>query len=206
MTRLFLALLVLFSINVHAQQYTRTILGDSVNKSTKLKAERFKTMWDGKIKGKRYYNETFILGKVNDESYYLRYDQYADQFEAKRQQEQEAQNLERELSKVVTYDSLNYFFLPYYYKNKKQFNVGYLNLLLNLDTLKIYGKNEVTFRPATFSPTTIEIGFPPRYIHRKLFFVQRMEETPIQISKRKLNKLFETLPLEPVELKSDFLN
>jgi len=90
MTRLFLALLVLFSINVHAQQYTRTILGDSVNKSTKLKAERFKTMWDGKIKGKRYYNETFILGKVNDESYYLRYDQYADQFEAKRQQEQEA--------------------------------------------------------------------------------------------------------------------
>ena len=72
---------------------------------------------------------------------------------------------------------------------------------MDLDSLKIYGKNEVTFRPATFSPTTIEIGFPPRYIHRKLFFVQRKEETPIQISKRKLSKLF-----EKTEFNSSFLN
>ena len=179
-----------------AQQYTRTILGDSVNKSSRLKSERFRSMWDGKIKGKRYYNENFTKGKINSETYFLRYDQYEDQFEAKSLLEGEEFNLDRELSKVVTYDSLEYYFLPYYYKNKKRFNVGYLTLLFDLDTLKIYRKNEVTFRPATFSPTTIEIGFPPRYIHRKLFFVQKNEKTPIQISKNSFYKLLESLNLD----------
>jgi len=179
-----------------AQQYTRTILGDSVNKSSRLKSERFSSMWDGKIKGKRYYNENFTKGKINSETYFLRYDQYEDQFEAKSLLEGEEFNLDRELSKVVTYDSLEYYFLPYYYKNKKRFNVGYLTLLFDLDTLKIYRKNEVTFRPATFSPTTIEIGFPPRYIHRKLFFVQKNEKTPIQISKNSFYKLLESLNLD----------
>jgi len=178
-----------------AQQYTRTILGDSVNKSSRLKSERFRSMWDGKIKGKRYYNENFTKGKINSETYFLRYDQYEDQFEAKSLLEGEEFNVDRELSKVVTYDSLEYYFLPYYYKNKKRFNVGYLTLLFDLDTLKIYRKNEVTFRPATFSPTTIEIGFPPRYIHRKLFFVQKNEKTPIQISKNSFYKLLESLNL-----------
>ena len=84
MKRLFLVVpFLLFSFNIQAQQYIRTILGDSVNKSTKLKAERFRSMWNGKIKGKRYYNEAFVLGKVNEKEYLLRYDQYADQFEAK---------------------------------------------------------------------------------------------------------------------------
>ena len=179
-----------------AQQYTRTILGDSVNKSSRLKSERFRSMWDGKIKGKRYYNENFTAGKINSEKCFLRYDQYEDQFEAKSLLEGEEFNVERELSKVVTYDSLEYYFLPYYYKNKKRFNVGYLNLLFDLDTLKIYRKNEVTFRPATFSPTTIEIGFPPRYIHRKLFFIQQNEETPIQISKRAFLKQIESLKID----------
>jgi len=179
-----------------AQQYTRTILGDSVNKSSRLKSERFRSMWDGKIKGKRYYNENFTKGKINSETYFLRYDQYEDQFEAKSLLEGEEFNVDRELSKVVTYDSLEYYFLPYYYKNKKRFNVGYLTLLFDLDTLKIYRKNEVTFRPATFSPTTIEIGFPPRYIHRKLFFVQKNEKTPIQISKNSFYKLLESLNLD----------
>jgi len=179
-----------------SQQYTRTILGDSVNKSSRLKSERFRSMWDGKIKGKRYYNENFTAGKINSEKYFLRYDQYEDQFEAKSLLEGEEFNVERELSKVVTYDSLEYYFLPYYYKNKKRFNVGYLNLLFDLDTLKIYRKNEVTFRPATFSPTTIEIGFPPRYIHRKLFFIQQNEETPIQISKRAFLKQIESLKID----------
>ena len=74
MIRLFLVVLfVLFSLNIRAQQYTRTILGDSINKSTKLKSERFRSMWNGKIKGKRYYNEAFVLGKVNDKKYLLRY-------------------------------------------------------------------------------------------------------------------------------------
>ena len=207
MIRLFsVVLFVSFSLNIQAQQYTRTILGDSINKSTKLKSERFRSMWNGKIKGKRYYNEAFVSGKVNDKEYLLRYDQYADQFEAKERSDLEVENVERELTKVVTYDSLNYYFLPYYYKNKKRFNVGYLNMLMDLDTLKIYGKNEVTFRSATFSPTTLEIGFPPRYIHRKLFFVQRKEETPIQISKRKLSKYIETLTLETTDLNSILIN
>ena len=185
----------LYFFQGQAQQYTRTILGDSVNKSSRLKSERFRSMWDGKIKGKRYYNENFTKGKINSETYFLRYDQYEDQFEAKSLLEGEEFNLDRELSKVVTYDSLEYYFLPYYYKNKKRFNVGYLTLLFDLDTLKIYRKNEVTFRPATFSPTTIEIGFPPRYIHRKLFFVQKNEKTPIQISKNSFYKLLESLNL-----------
>ena len=55
--------------------------------------------------------------------------------------------------------------------------------------VKIYKKNEVTFRPATFSPTTIEIGFPPRFIKRVLYFIQKGEKTPVQISKKQLKKL-----------------
>lgn len=202
MTRLFLTtLFILFSTNTQAQQNMRTILGDSINNSTRLRAERFRLMWNGKIKGKRYYNEVFVLGKVNDKEYFLRYDQFVDQFESKERQDSEAQDVVRELSRVVNYYSLNYYFLPYYYKNKKRFNVGYLNLLMDLDTLKIYGKKEVTFRPATLSPTTIEVGFPPQYIHRKLFFMQRNEDTPIQISKRKLNKYFETTEFDMSFLK-----
>lgn len=192
-----LVLLGIFtSIPVQSQQSLQTMLGDSVNNNYKLKSERFRSMWNGNIKGKRYYNETFTTGKVNDSTYLLRYDQYADQFEFKKRIGQEEELVERELSVVITYDSLKFYFLPYYYKNRKKFNVGYLNLVDDLDTLKVYRKYEVTFRPATFSPTTIEIGFPPRYIHRKLFFVQRRDNTPVQTGKRKLVKLYESFQMD----------
>ena len=105
------------------------------------------------------------------------------------------QFVERTLSKVVIYKMNKYFFLPYYYRGGKNFNVGYLSLLEDLDSIRFYRKDEVKFQPATFSPTTIEIGFPPRFIKRKLFFIQKKEATPIQIGKRKLIKLIESLSL-----------
>ncbi len=195
MVRILVLVGILISLPVQSQQSLRTMLGDSVNTSYKLKSDRFRSMWSGKIKGERYYNDTFTPGKVNDSTFLLRYDQYADQFEFKKKFEQEEDLVERELSVVITYDSLKFYFLPYYYKNQKKFNVGYLNLVDDLDSLKIYRKYEVTFRPATFSPTTIEIGFPPRYIHRKLFFIQRRDNTPVQIGKRKLVKLYESFQM-----------
>ena len=188
--------MIFISIPVQSQQSLQTMLGDSVNNNYKLKSERFRSMWNGNIKGERYYNESFTTGKVNDSTYLLRYDQYADQFEFKKRIGHEEELVERELSVVITYDSLKFYFLPYYYKNRKKFNVGYLNLVDDLDSLKVYRKYEVTFRPATFSPTTIEIGFPPRYIHRKLFFVQRRDNTPVQIGKRKLVKLYESFQMD----------
>lgn len=196
MIRKLVLLGIFISIPVQSQQSLQTMLGDSVNNNYKLKSERFRSMWNGNIKGERYYNETFTTGKVNDSTFLLRYDQYADQFEFKKRIGQEEELVERELSVVITYDSLKFYFLPYYYKNRKKFNVGYLNLVDDLDTLKVYRKYEVTFRPATFSPTTIEIGFPPRYIHRKLFFVQRRDNTPVQIGKRKLVKLYESFQMD----------
>ena len=196
MIRKLVLLGIFISIPVQSQQSLQTMLGDSVNNNYKLKSERFRSMWNGNIKGERYYNESFTTGKVNDSTYLLRYDQYADQFEFKKRIGHEEELVERELSVVITYDSLKFYFLPYYYKNRKKFNVGYLNLVDDLDTLKIYRKYEVTFRPATFSPTTIEIGFPPRYIHRKLFFVQRRDNTPVQIGKRKLVKLYESFQMD----------
>lgn len=196
MIRKLVLLGIFISIPVQSQQSMQTMLGDSVNNNYKLKSERFRSMWNGNIKGERYYNETFTDGKVNDSTFLLRYDQYADQFEFKKRIGQEEELVERELSVVITYDSLKFYFLPYYYKNRKKFNVGYLNLVDDLDTLKVYRKYEVTFRPATFSPTTIEIGFPPRYIHRKLFFVQRRDNTPVQIGKRKLVKLYESFQMD----------
>ena len=196
MIRKLVLLWIFISIPVQSQQSMQTMLGDSVNNNYKLKSERFRSMWNGNIKGERYYNETFTDGKVNDSTFLLRYDQYADQFEFKKRIGQEEELVERELSVVITYDSLKFYFLPYYYKNRKKFNVGYLNLVDDLDTLKVYRKYEVTFRPATFSPTTIEIGFPPRYIHRKLFFVQRRDNTPVQIGKRKLVKLYESFQMD----------
>ena len=196
MIRKLVLLGIFISIPVQSQQSLQTMLGDSVNNNYKLKSERFRSMWNGNIKGERYYNETFTSGKVNDSTFLLRYDQYADQFEFKKRIGQEEGLVERELSVVITYDSLKFYFLPYYYKNRKKFNVGYLNLVDDLDTLKVYRKYEVTFRPATFSPTTIEIGFPPRYIHRKLFFVQRRDNTPVQIGKRKLVKLYESFQMD----------
>jgi len=182
MIRKLVLLGIFISIPVQSQQSLQTMLGDSVNNNYKLKSERFRSMWNGNIKGERYYNESFTTGKVNDSTYLLRYDQYADQFEFKKRIGHEEELVERELSVVITYDSLKFYFLPYYYKNRKKFNVGYLNLVDDLDTLKVYRKYEVTFRPATFSPTTIEIGFPPRYIHRKLFFIQRRDNTKTEIS------------------------
>jgi hypothetical protein len=196
MIRKLVLLGIFISIPVQSQQSLQTMLGDSVNNNYKLKTERFRSMWNGNIKGERYYNESFTTGKVNDSTYLLRYDQYADQFEFKKRIGHEEELVERELSVVITYDSLKFYFLPYYYKNRKKFNVGYLNLVDDLDTLKVYRKYEVTFRPATFSPTTIEIGFPPRYIHRKLFFIQRRDNTPVQIGKRKLVKLYESFQMD----------
>lgn len=196
MIRKLVLLGIFISIPVQSQQSLQTMLGDSVNNNYKLKSERFRSMWNGNIKGERYYNESFTTGKVNDSTYLLRYDQYADQFEFKKRIGHEEELVERELSVVITYDSLKFYFLPYYYKNRKKFNVGYLNLVDDLDSLKVYRKYEVTFRPATFSPTTIEIGFPPRYIHRKLFFIQRRDNTPVQIGKRKLVKLYESFQMD----------
>tara|TARA_Y100000287_G_C13990005_1_gene242370 strand:+ start:186 stop:569 length:384 start_codon:yes stop_codon:yes gene_type:complete len=73
-------------------------------------------------------------------------------------------------------------------KKLKIFNVFIIkninfNLIKKIKSLK----NEVTFRPATFSSTIIEIGFPPRLIKRQLYFTQQKEKTPIQ-TKQKKNK------------------
>ncbi len=196
MKNLFILFVLIIPFNNYSQNYVRTIIGDSVNKSTKLKSDRFRSMWDGKIKGEKYDSPDFSLGKVNGDELFLRYNLYNDEFELKKTINGSMQFVERTLSKVVIYKMNKYFFLPYYYRGGKNFNVGYLSLLEDLDSIKFYRKDEVKFQPATFSPTTIEIGFPPRFIKRKLFFIQKKEATPIQIGKRKLIKLIESLSLD----------
>lgn len=196
MKNVIILIVLLIPFNNYSQDYVRTIIGDSVNKSTKLKSDRFRSMWDGKIKGEKYDSPDFILGKVNGDELFLRYNLYNDEFELKKTINGSMQFVERTLSKVVIYKMNKYFFLPYYYRGGKNFNVGYLSLLEDLDSIRFYRKDEVKFQPATFSPTTIEIGFPPRFIKRKLFFIQKKEATPIQIGKRKLIKLIESLSLD----------
>ena len=187
--RIVTLMLLLCVMHTEAQTYMNNMLADSINTNTQLKSERFRSMWNGKIKGDRYVNNSFTTGKINQEAYLLRYDLYEDRFEFKKQINAPEDYVIRDLSVVVHYDTVDYYFLPYYYRSKKKFNVGYLSLIHDLDTAKIYRKNEVTFRPATFSPTTIEIGFPPRFIKRVLYFIQKGEETPVQISKKQLKKL-----------------
>ena len=196
MKTVIILIVLLIPFNNYSQDYVRTIIGDSVNKSTKLKSDRFRSMWDGKIKGEKYDSPDFSLGKVNGDELFLRYNLYNDEFELKKTINGSMQFVERTLSKVVIYKMNKYFFLPYYYRGGKNFNVGYLYLLKDLDSIRFYRKDEVKFQPATFSPTTIEIGFPPRFIKRKLFFIQKKEATPIQIGKRKLIKLIESLSLD----------
>ena len=196
MKNVIILIVLLIPFNNYSQDYVRTIIGDSVNKSTKLKSERFRSMWDGKIKGEKYDSPDFSIGKVNGDELFLRYNLYNDEFELKKTINGIMQFVERTLSKVVIYKMNKYFFLPYYYRGGKNFNVGYLYLLDDLDSIRFYRKDEVKFQPATFSPTTIEIGFPPRFIKRKLFFIQKKEATPIQIGKRKLIKLIESLSLD----------
>ena len=196
MKNVIILIVLLIPFNNYSQDYVRTIIGDSVNKSTKLKSDRFRSMWDGKIKGEKYDSPDFSLGKVNGDELFLRYNLYNDEFELKKTINGSMQFVERTLSKVVIYKMNKYFFLPYYYRGGKNFNVGYLSLLEDLDSIRFYRKDEVKFQPATFSPTTIEIGFPPRFIKRKLFFIQKKEATPIQIGKRKLIKLIESLSLD----------
>ena len=196
MKNVIILIVLLIPFNNYSQDYVRTIIGDSVNKSTKLKSDRFRSMWDGKIKGEKYDSPDFSLGKVNGDELFLRYNLYNDEFELKKKINGSMQFVERTLSKVVIYKMNKYFFLPYYYRGGKNFNVGYLSLLEDLDSIRFYRKDEVKFQPATFSPTTIEIGFPPRFIKRKLFFIQKKEATPIQIGKRKLIKLIESLSLD----------
>ncbi len=196
MKKLFFIIFLLLPLINFSQGYVRNMLGDSVNKSTKLKSDRFRSMWDGKIKGEKYDSPDFSLGKVNGDELFLRYNLYNDEFELKKTINGSMQFVERTLSKVVVYKMNKHFFLPYYYRGGKNFNVGYLSLLKDLDSIRFYRKDEVKFQPATFSPTTIEIGFPPRFIKRKLFFIQKEEATPIQIGKRKLIKLLESLSLD----------
>jgi hypothetical protein len=98
MIRKLVLLGIFISIPVQSQQSLQTMLGDSVNNNYKLKSERFRSMWNGNIKGERYYNESFTTGKVNDSTYLLRYDQYADQFEFKKRIGHEEELVERELS------------------------------------------------------------------------------------------------------------
>lgn len=196
MKKLFFIIFLLLPLINFSQGYVRNMLGDSVNKSTKLKSDRFRSMWDGKIKGEKYDSPDFSLGKVNGDELFLRYNLYNDEFELKKTINGSMQFVERTLSKVVVYKMNKHFFLPYYYRGGKNFNVGYLSLLKDLDSIRFYRKDEVKFQPATFSPTTIEIGFPPRFIKRKLFFIQKKEATPIQIGKRKLIKLLESLSLD----------
>lgn len=196
MKKLFFIIFLLLPLINFSQGYVRNMLGDSVNKSTKLKSDRFRSMWDGKIKGEKYDSPDFSLGKVNGDELFLRYNLYNDEFELKKTINGSMQFVERTLSKVVVYKMNKHFFLPYYYRGGKNFNVGYLSLLKDLDSIRFYRKDEVKFQPATFSPTTIEIGFPPRFIKRKLFFIQKKEATPIQIGKRKLIKLIESLSLD----------
>tara|TARA_B100001094_G_scaffold32274_1_gene26772 strand:+ start:5076 stop:5678 length:603 start_codon:yes stop_codon:yes gene_type:complete len=196
MKKLFFIIFLLLPLINFSQGYVRNMLGDSVNKSTKLKSDRFRSMWDGKIKGEKYDSPDFSLGKVNGDELFLRYNLYNDEFELKKTINGSMQFVERTLSKVVVYKMNKHFFLPYYYRGGKNFNVGYLSLLKDLDSIRFYRKDEVKFQPATFSPTTIEIGFPPRFIKRKLFFIQKEEATPIQIGKRKLIKLIESLSLD----------
>ena len=200
MKKLFFIIFLLLPLINFSQGYVRNMLGDSINKSTKLKSDRFRSMWDGKIKGEKYDSPDFILGEVNGDVLLLRYNLYNDEFESKKKNNEITKFVERTLSKVVIYKTNKYFFLPYYYKGGKNFNVGYLSLITDLDSIRLYRKDEVKFQPATFSPTTIEIGFPPRFIKRKLFFIQKKEATPIQIGKRKLIKLIESLSLD-LELK-----
>lgn len=195
MKQICIFLLVILPVTGYTQNYALTMLRDSVNNSTKLKSERFRSMWDGKIKGKKYDNPDFSLGVVDEENFLLRYNRFSDEFESKKNINSKLQFVERTLSKVVTYNAQKHFFLPYYYRGGKNFNVGYLALLADLDSIKLYRKDEVIFQPATFSPTTIEIGFPPRFIRRKLFFIQNKDATPIQIGKRKFRKLTESLSL-----------
>ena len=80
----FILITLLFSLNSYSQNYLRTIIGDSVNKNTKLKSDRFRSMWNGKIKGKKYDSPDFSLGEVNGDVLLLRYNLYNDEFESKK--------------------------------------------------------------------------------------------------------------------------
>ena len=131
-------IVLLIPFNNYSQDYVRTIIGDSVNKSTKLKSDRFRSMWDGKIKGEKYESPDFSLGKVNGDELFLRYNLYNDEFELKKTINGSMQFVERTLSKVVIYKMNKYFFLPYYYRGGKNFNVGYLSLLEDLDSIRFY--------------------------------------------------------------------
>ena len=57
------------SIN-YSQTYFNNMLADSVNNSTKLKSDRFRSMWNGKIKGQRYLDTLFKKGEINNEDFY----------------------------------------------------------------------------------------------------------------------------------------
>ena len=88
------------------------MLADSVNNSTKLKSDRFRSMWNGKIKGQRYLDTLFKKGKINNEDFFIRYDLYEDRFEFKKNIRDKINYVKRDLSFVISYDSSKFYFLP----------------------------------------------------------------------------------------------
>lgn len=135
------------------------MLADSVNNSTKLKSDRFRSMWNGKIKGQRYLDTIFKEGKINNEDFFIRYDLYEDRFEFKKNIRDKISYVKRDLSFVISYDSSKFYFLPYYYKNKRKFNVGYLNLLVDHDSIKYTLKMKLHLDLLHFPQLLLKLDF-----------------------------------------------
>ena len=207
---------ILLSIHTHAQFNSgdadgaalldsrfQDLLADLVNDVRKYNL----THYEKNTKGSPYYNDRFVKGTIlqNDKAVsnrlFFRYNAYADEIEMGTHPDQkEAKEAVIKKNDIVCkFGDQTYYYLPFLNKNKKV-SLGYLIPLYESDQLKLLLQIKKVYREATIPRTSLERGFPPRFIEEKNYYLSIDEQTPNYLGNDP-KKLAKNLPLE---LKSKF--
>ncbi|MEZ4811526.1 MAG: hypothetical protein R2819_14295 [Allomuricauda sp.] len=142
------------------------------------------------IDGTIYLNENFTLGSLyeNGEAFknlYLRYDAYNDEVELK---ETSDADLVRAMVKHPAY-SCNINGEDYYYLSYKDEDgvskEGYLTPLVSGGDYVLFVKRIKVFKEGKPAKTSLDKGFPHRFLDKTEYYVSRAGETPIFMKNKK---------------------
>lgn len=138
-----------------------------------------------KIKGSPYLNKSFKLGSVKHKEdslpnkLYLRYNSYNDEIEIGTHPDQKIS--EKAILKrnniVCVIDNEVFLYTPFLNKENKT-KLGYLTPLLTNKKIGFYIRRKTRFLEETIPRTSLERGFPPRFIHEKEYFLSINNNTP----------------------------
>ena len=154
------------------------------------------------IKGTYYFESRFLPSEV---TYFgeklrgnvlLRYNAYNDELEiGKTTDQKDTEEILLKSAKVeATINGEHYRLVSYRPKEDSFPQVGYLVVLSDGDTYKLYLQRKKVFMDAVEARTGLERSFPARFVDEEHYFYQIGDETPLPLKKSKtaLKKVFQT--------------